>query len=154
PDEPDTCSVLSLTINVSPPQEAVPPGDTGLIPVTLLEMPAPRKRRIDAARLGAFALDDLESEVEPDRTGVLAADAFQQRLGPAAADLQARQPQAGQARDGVLQDVEVVEARDGDAPRHLPAAALRLEQRADGEHVAGEEDRIDIGRARQHVHHG
>ena len=41
--------------------------------------------------------------------------------------------------------VEVVEARDGDAAGHRPAAALAFEQRADGQNVAGEEAGIDVG---------
>ena len=43
------------------------------------------------------------------------------------------------------QQIHVVETRDGDAPRHCPAAALAFEQRPNRQHLAGEETGIEIG---------
>ena len=53
---------------------------------------------------------------------------------------------------GVTQQVEIVEARDGDAAGNGPAAALAFEQRADRQHVAGEEAGIDVGMRLDQAH--
>ncbi len=49
------------------------------------------------------------------------------------------------ARYGVFQQIDVIEAGDGDAPRHGPAAALAFEQGAHRQTFAREETRVEIG---------
>src|SRR4030088_564290 len=107
-----------------------------------MSAPLPFSMKIPSA---ALTLDDLEADVDPDLLGWRAVQAVDQKLGAAPADILARNAQGRHRGHGVAQQVEVVEARDGDAAGTGPAAALALEQRTHRQHVAGEEAGIDVG---------
>ena len=79
------------------------------------------------------------------RSARRALQAADEQLGAAPADLLPRNAQGRHGRHCMAQQIDVVEARDGDAARHRPAAALAFEQRAHRQHVAGEETGIEVG---------
>ena len=89
-----------------------------------------------------LALDDLETDYEHDFLG---GTPYRRRVELGTEPTCPRVSQRRHGRHGKAQQVEVVEAGDGDTTGHRPAAALAFEQRADGQHVAGEEAGIDVG---------
>src|SRR5271170_2818386 len=95
-------------------------------------------------RLSALPFENSEADIDRLDFALVAVETPQHELSSAFADSIARNIERG---DGGLElpgNFPIVEPGDCDAFRHLPSAADAFHHRANGKHVPGEKNRINL----------